>query len=64
MSVVDWLVDIESLDPHHYGFESHQGLLILSCEEVIQVAYGMFVVLLRFWLMPKIMHGGAPEVFL
>jgi hypothetical protein len=37
---------------------------ILSCEEDIQLAYGMSVVLLRCPFVPEIMHGWAPEVFL
>ena len=44
------VVDLDSLAPLHcvhYVFESRQGLLILSCEEVIQLAYGSSVVLLR-----------------
>ena len=32
-------VDLESLAPHRYGFESHQRLLILSCDEAFQLAY-------------------------
>jgi hypothetical protein len=41
-----------------------QGL-ILSCEEVIQLAYTTSVVLLKCPLIvPEIMHRGAPEVFL
>jgi hypothetical protein len=50
------VVDFKSLAPHRCGFESGQGLWILSCEEAIQLAYGTFV--------PEIMHGRAPEVFL
>ena len=41
------VVDLESHALHCYGLKSHQGLLILPCEEVIQIAYGMLVVLLR-----------------
>jgi hypothetical protein len=52
------------LAPHRCGFESRQGLCILSCEEAIQLAYGKSVVLLRCPFVPEIMHGGAPEVFL
>jgi hypothetical protein len=46
------------------GFESLQGLWILSCEEAIQLAYGMTVVLFRCPFVPEIMHGRAPAVFL
>jgi hypothetical protein len=52
------------LAPHRCGFESRQGLWILSCEEAIQLAYGTSVVLLRCPFVPEIMHGKAPEVFL
>ena len=55
---------LESLAPQRCGFESHYGIWILSYEEVIQLAYGMSVVLLRFPIVPEIMHGGPPEVFL
>jgi hypothetical protein len=58
------VVDFKPLVPHHYGFESRQGLWILSCEEAIQLAYGKSVVLLRCLSMPEIMQGRAPEVFL
>ena len=37
------VIDIKSLASHCYGFESLQGLWILSCEETIQPAYGMMV---------------------
>jgi hypothetical protein len=36
----------------------------LSCEKAIQLAYGRSVVLPRFPLVPEIMLGGAPGVFL
>jgi hypothetical protein len=58
------VVDFESLAPHRCGFESRQGLLILSCDETIQLAYGTSVVLLRCPFVPEKMHGRAPEVFL
>jgi hypothetical protein len=58
------VVDFKPLVDHCYGFESRQGLWILSYEEAIQLAYGTSVVLLRCPLMPEIMHGRAPEVFL
>ena len=55
-------VDFESLAPHRFELESHLGL-DYSCDEAIQLAYGMLVVLLRCWLVPDIIHGGAPKVF-
>ena len=58
------IVDFELLAPFQCGFESSQGLRILSCEEAIQLAYGMSVVLLKYPLVPEIMHRGAPDVFL
>jgi hypothetical protein len=58
------VVDFKPLAPHRCGFESRQGLWILSCEEAIQLAYGTSVVLLRCLFVPEIMHGRAPEVFL
>jgi hypothetical protein len=33
------VVDFKPLAPHHCGFESQQGLWILSYEEAIQLAY-------------------------
>jgi hypothetical protein len=45
-------------------FKSLQGHWIFSCEEVIQLAYGTLVVLLRCPFVPEKMHRGAPEVFL
>jgi hypothetical protein len=42
--------------PQCCGFKSRQRLWILSCEEAIQVAYGMSVVLLRPLFMPEIRH--------
>ena len=56
------VVDLESLAPHHCGFEFPKGLL--SCEEAIQLAYGTLMVLFRCPLVPEIMHADAPEVFL
>jgi hypothetical protein len=58
------VVDFKPLAPHHCGFESRQGLWILSCEEAIQLAYGTSVVLLRCPFVPEIIHGRALEVFL
>jgi hypothetical protein len=57
-------VDFKPLALHHCGFESHQVLWILSCEEAIQLAYGTLVVLLRCMSMLKILHGCAPKFFL
>jgi hypothetical protein len=58
------VVNFKPLAPHRCMFESRQGLWILPCEEAIQVANGTPVVLLRYTLVPEIMHGGATEVFL
>jgi hypothetical protein len=58
------VVDFKPLAPHRCGLESRRGLWILSCEEAIQLAYGMSVVLLRCPFVPEKMHGRAPEVFL
>jgi hypothetical protein len=58
------VADLKPLAPHRCGFESRQGLWILSCEEAIQLAYGTSVFLLRSPFVPEIMHGRAPEVFL
>jgi hypothetical protein len=58
------VVDFKPLALHGCGFESRQGLLILSCEEAIQLAYVTSVVLLRYPFVPEIMRGRAPEVFL
>jgi hypothetical protein len=58
------VVDFKPLAPHRCGFESRQGLWILSFEEAIQLAYGTSVVLLRYPFVPEIMHGRAQEVFL
>jgi hypothetical protein len=57
------VIDFKPLAPHRCGFESRQGLLVLSCEEAIQLAYRMSVVLLRCLFEPEIKHGRAPEVF-
>ena len=47
------VVDLESLAPCCWGLESRQSLLILSCEEAIQLAYRMLMVLLRCLLVPE-----------
>jgi hypothetical protein len=39
-------------------------LLIPSCEEAIQLVFGTALVLRRCPIMPEIMHGWIPEVFL
>jgi hypothetical protein len=44
------------------GFESRQGLWILSFEEAIQLAYGTSMVPLRCPFVPEIMHRRAPDV--
>jgi hypothetical protein len=53
------VVDFKPLSPHRCGFESQQGVWILSCEEAIQLAYGTSLVLLRCLFVPEIMHGRA-----
>ena len=58
------VVGIESLASHRRGFEFRQGLSNLSSKEAIQLAYGTSEVLLRWLLVPEIMHGGVPEAFL
>jgi hypothetical protein len=57
------VVDFKPLAPHSCGFESGQRLCILSCKEVIQLAFRMSVVLLWCLFMPEIMYGKASEVF-
>ena len=49
-------VDLKSLAPHRCGFESCQGLLILSYEDAIQLLYVTSVVLLRCPLGPEMKH--------
>jgi hypothetical protein len=58
------VIDFKPFAPHLCGFESRQELWIISCEEAIQLAYEMSVVLLRCPFVPEIMHGSPPEVFL
>jgi hypothetical protein len=58
------VVDLKPPAPHRFGFESRQGLWILSFEEAIQLAYGTWVILLRCPFVPEIMPWRAPEVFL
>ena len=50
------VVNIESFVPGHCGFNSCKGLLTLSWEEAIQIAYGTSVVLFRCPLLHEIMH--------
>jgi hypothetical protein len=57
-------VNFKPLAPHRCGFKSPQGLLIISCDEAIQLAYNTPVVLLRCRFVSEIMHGRPPEVFL
>jgi hypothetical protein len=47
-------VDFKPLAPQCCGFESRQGIWILSYEEAIQLAYGMTVVQLRCPFVPEI----------
>jgi hypothetical protein len=54
------VVDFKLLAPHHCGFETWQGLWILSCEEAIQLAYGTWVVLLRCLFMQSTWRLSAP----
>jgi hypothetical protein len=58
------VIDFKPLAPHRCGFDSRQGPWILSCEEPIQLAYRMSVVLLRCPFVPEIMHVRASEVSL
>jgi hypothetical protein len=58
------VADFKPLATRRCGFESLQGLWILSCEEAIQLVYGTSVVLLRCPFVPEIMLERAPEVFL
>ena len=57
------VIDLESLAPHHYGFKSHSGTWILSCEEGIQLTECWWFYS-GYQLMPEIMHREAHEVFL
>jgi hypothetical protein len=58
------VVKFKPLALHHCGFESRQGLLILTCEEAIQLANRASVVLLRCLPVSEMGHGRASEVFL
>jgi hypothetical protein len=44
---------VKPLAPHRCGFESRQGLWILSCVEAIQLAYGTSVVILGCPFLPE-----------
>ena len=44
-------------------YKFHQGVLIFSCEDTIQIGYRTLVVL-RCTSLPEVMYGGALEVFL
>ena len=58
------LVDLESLVPHHCGFESCQGIWFLTCKEAIQLRLPNFCgstrVPARAW---NNAPTAAPEVF-
>jgi hypothetical protein len=54
-------VRLKPLAIHCCGFESRKGLWVLSCEEAIQLAYRMSVLLLRWLFVSELMHGGAPR---
>jgi hypothetical protein len=43
-------------------FKFYQGLWILSCEEINQIAFGMSMVLFRCPYVPEIMHGVTRDV--
>jgi hypothetical protein len=58
------VISFKPLSPHRFGFEPRQGLWILTSQEANQQAYRTLVVLLRCPFVPKILHGGTPEVFL
>ena len=61
--VIDLHVDSPAL--RRCGFEFRKELFwILSCEETIQLAYGMAIVILRRPLVSELIHTGAPKVFL
>ena len=58
------VVDLELVAPHCCGFNSRERFRMFSCEEAVQLAYGMSMVLLTCPLVPEIMPGGLSEVFL
>jgi hypothetical protein len=58
------VIDFKPLAPHLCGFESREGLGFFHVRKIIQLAYGMSVVLPRCPFVPEIMPGRAPEVFL
>jgi hypothetical protein len=55
------VVDFKPLAPHHCRFEFPKGLLILSFEEAIQLAYGPSVVLLGCMFVTEIITEGHPR---
>jgi hypothetical protein len=59
--VVKEVVNFRSLASHRFDFEFHRNFWILSCEEVIQLAYGMLVVILRYPFLLEILFGKAPS---
>ena len=54
------VVGLESLALHCCVFEPRQGLWIISCEDSIQLDYANLMVLLKYPLVFKIIHGGLP----
>jgi hypothetical protein len=48
------VVDTKALAPRHWGFYSHHGFWILSCEEAIQLVYRTSMVLVWCLFMPEI----------
>jgi hypothetical protein len=58
------VVDFKPLAPHCCKVRFPTGTWIFSCEEAVQLAYGMSMVLFRCPFVPEIMHRRASEVFL
>jgi hypothetical protein len=52
---------VQTTCPSPLWVGSPTGTWILSCEEAIQLAYRISVVLLGCSFVPEIMHGRAPE---
>jgi hypothetical protein len=50
------VIDFKTLALHHCRFKSWQKVWVLSCEEAIQLAYRMSVVLLGCPLVPEIVQ--------
>jgi hypothetical protein len=63
-SIVEWLRPLTSNHLPLTAVGSAGNFVNLSSDEAIQLPHGTSVVLLRCLFVPKIMHGGAPEVFL